>query len=186
MGGAVLSKVQNSGGYVGQVQSYEVVAGHSSLLAMGDFVLETGTGNAATGKAEVDAATAGSLITGVIVGIAPNFENLEQKGLPAGTAGTVLVQVDPMALYELDISTVAVDEDDIGLNAPIVATAATSSGNLVSSNMTLNGTTLITATDQLRVVGLVQDDTGVLGLGAIGNKALVRINESTIKGVVGV
>ena len=184
MAGAQLVKTQGASGYTGKVQTYNVVSGHSSLLAIGDFVSETGTGTA-DGLAGVDATAATGLITGVIVGFAPNISNLEQKGLPAGTAGNVFVEVDPSGLYELEISNGALTVANIGQNADIVATAATSSGNLVRSNMTLNGASPGSATAQMRIIGLVPATDGT-ALGANGNLALVRINESFIKGVVGV
>jgi len=183
--GARLIKTQGGSGYTGKVQTYDVLSTHSTLLAPGDFVSETGTGTSA-GRAGVDASAAAGLITGVITSINPNFSNLEQKGLPASTGGTVQVEVDPYALYEIEIATTALAATSIGLNAEIVATAATSSGGAARSNMTLDGSATGTATAQLRIVGLVEDPDGVLALGAIGNKALVRINESFIKGTVGV
>ena len=85
MSGARLTKTQNSSGYTGKVFTYNVASGHSTLLAIGDFVSETGTGTA-VGKPQVDASAAGGLITGVITSVAPNFSNLEQAGLPASTA----------------------------------------------------------------------------------------------------
>ena len=185
--GASLIKTQGASGYCGKVSTYDVAVGHASLLAQGDFVVITGTATAATGVAQADAAAAGGLITGTIVGFTPNYSNLEQKGLPAATAGSVLVQVDPDALYEIEISNQALAITDVGSNADIDPTEATASGNLVSSNMAIDGSTVAGAgaTAQLRIVGLVPPTDGT-ALGAIGNLALVRINESTVKGVVGV
>jgi hypothetical protein len=187
MSGASLVKTQGASGYTGKVTTYDIASAHASLLAQGDFVTITGTATAATGVAQVDASAAAGLITGVITGFAPNISNLEQKGLPASQAGSVLVQVDPDALYEIDISAQALTVADVGSNADIAATAATQSGNLVSSNMTIDGSTVAGAgaTAQLRIVGLVPPTDGTV-IGAIGNKALIRINESTAKGVVGV
>lgn len=187
MSGASLIKTQGASGYTGKVSSYDVASSHASLLAQGDFVTITGTATAATGVAQVDASSAGGLITGVIVGFDPDYSNLEQKGLPASTAGGVKVQVDPEALYEIEISAGNLAVTDVGSNADIAATAATASGNLVRSNMTLDGSTVAAAgaTAQLRIVGLVPPTDGGT-IGAIGQKAVVRINESTVKGVVGV
>ena len=165
-------------GYCGKIQTYGVASGHASLLAVGDLVIETGTSDTA-GLAQVDAAAATGLITGVIVAIDPNFSALETKGLAAGTAGTVKVQVDPDTLMLAD-SSAAVAVTDVGANADIVATAATASGGLVNSNMTVNTAAPGSATAQMRIVGLPN------GAGGAGTSMLVRINESTVKGVVGV
>ena len=87
--------------YIGKIETYAVKSTHASLLAVGDLVVETGNLEAATGLSEVDAIAAAGLITGVIVGIDFNMSNLEQKGLPAGTAGTVKVANDLSMLLEL-------------------------------------------------------------------------------------
>jgi hypothetical protein len=187
MSGAILQKTQGSGDYTGKVQRFHVDSAHSTLLALGDFVVLTGTAHT-DGVAEVDAAvgTEGTpgLLTGIIVGFEPNYEDLEAKGLAASTGGYVFVQTDPYALFEIEIATTALTVADVGMNFDITATAATSSGNLVSSNMVLDGSTALAATGQIRCVALVEE-TGET-LGAIGQKALCRINESTEKGIVGV
>lgn len=185
--GARLIKTQGGNGYTGKVYTYAVAAGHSTLIAPGDFVSATGTGTT-KGVPYVDATAAAGLISGVVTSVNPNFSNLEQKGLPASTAGTLQVEVDPMALYEIPISGAALAVTDIESNADILATAATSSGGAARSNMTLNGSAVVAsgATGQLRIVGLKEDPDGVLALGAVGNIAIVRINESYVKGVVGV
>jgi hypothetical protein len=63
---------------------------------------------------------------------------------------------------------------DVGLNANLVATAATTSGGLTTSNMTLNATGVATtATLQFRIVRLLTSAAGVLG-----GRAVVRVNKS--------
>jgi len=185
MAGFVLSKTQTASDYVGKVQTFHVKSDHASLLAIGDLVVLTGTAHT-DGTAQVDAASAGGLITGVIVGFKPNIASLETKGLAANTANYVYVQTDPMALYEATTVTTALTVASVGSNFDISATAATSSGNLVFSNMKIDGSAGGTsATAQIRVVGLIPI-SGVT-LGAVGyQNVLCRINESTEKGVVGV
>jgi hypothetical protein len=184
MSGANLIKTQGSGDYTGKVQRYHVDSGHATLLAQGDFVKITGTAFT-NGVAEVDAASAGGLITGFIVGFEPDYSDLEQKGLPASTAGYVYVQNDPYALFEIPIGTTALAVTDVGSNFDITATAATASGSLVRSNMVLDGSAGAGAnTAQLRVVALKPESGETLG--AVGQIAICRINESTEKGTVGV
>lgn len=162
--------------YTGKVQTFAVAAAHATLLAVGDLVRITGTARASDGMAEVDAAAAGQTLTGPIVGIDFNMQNLEQKGLPAGTAGTVKVATDPLLLMEAEAST-TVALDDVGANADIVATEATASGGLVNSNMKVNTTAPAAATAQIRIEGLKDGNT------ASGATLICRINESTSSAV---
>lgn len=166
------------GRYTGKVQTYGVDAGHATLLAVGDLVVETGTSDS-DGLAEVDAASAGSLITGVIVAIDPDLSNLERKGLPASTAGKVKVAVGREMLLEAESST-TVAAGDVGGNADIVATAATTTGNLVNSNMKVDTSSVGAASAQIRIVG--RKDGGT----AADTTLICQINESTVDGTTGV
>lgn len=174
--------------YCGKIQAYAVDAAHATLLAVGDLVVETGNLDAASGISEVDAISAGTgnLITGVIVAIDPDYSDLERKGLPASTAGTVKVAVDPDMLLEAETSGGTFALTDVGGNLPAVVTAATASGGLVNSNMTVNATGAASSTtEQLRVVG-VKDSGDITYPAPAGTTLIVRINESTIGGAVGV
>ena len=166
--------VQSIGGgtYNGKVQTFGVASGHATLIAVGDLVRITGTADA-TGLALVDASAAAQLITGCVVSIEPNFSNLEQAGLPAGTAGKVKVAVDRNMLMEAPSST-TVAVTDVGGNSEIVATAATLSGGLAISNMTVNTAAAISGTAQIRIEGLKDGGT------AAGTILYCRINESTL------
>ena len=165
--------------YCGKVETYAVDAAHATLLSTGDLVTETGNLDAATGISEIDASVAGGLITGVIVGVDYDMSNLERKGLPASTAGTVKVAVDKDMLLEAETSGGTFALTDVGGNLPILATAATASGGLVNSNMTVNTTgASISATDQIRVIG-VKDSGSITYPAPIGTTLICRINEST-------
>ena len=166
--------VQSIGGapYNGKIIHLGVNAVHATLLAKGDLVVSTGTANS-KGLQECDAISTSSLITGVITGFLPNFSDLEQQGLPALTAGTALVAVGRDMLLEVASST-TVAVTDVGQNAACVVTAATLSGGLVHSNMTLNTASFGAATDQIRLEGLKDGGT------AAGTICYVRINESTL------
>jgi hypothetical protein len=166
--------------YNGRVQTYSVASTHATLLAVGDLVIETGVADA-NGVAGVDAAAAGGLISGVIVAIAYNMSNLEQAGLPAGTAGTVMVApATSDLLLTAYVNASGITVNDVSANADIVATAATLTGGLANSNMVINGASYGSATAQIRIVGLVDGATGASA------KVYCRINESTVTGVVGV
>ena len=168
------------GDYTSKVQTFYVKSTHSTLLAVGDLVVETGTAaNNPEGYSEVDAASAGGLILGAIVAIDPNFSNLEQVGLPASTAGYVKVLTDPLALYVANVAAGGIVATDVGLNADVTVTAATATGGLVNSNMVITSS-FGTGTAGIRIVGLID--------GAVGASAAVvcRINESSITSTTGV
>jgi len=170
----------NGGAYCGSVTRYHVNASHSTLLAIGDAVVITGTANT-DGVAEVDAASAGGLITGVIVGfdIAPN--DLNSKSLAASTAGYVYVADEPYLLLKASYSGGTPAVTDVGGNADIVVTAATTSGGLVYSNMVVDASSFGSATAQVRLEKIVYEADGTTI-----DYLVVKINESTVTGVVGV
>lgn len=168
-----------------KLKTFDIAASHASRLAIGDVVRITGTATAVTSVPQVDAAAAGQSVTGVVAGFVPNYatESFTDTGLPASTAGTALVICDPLAYYEVDVSNGPLVVADVGLNADIVATAATLNGGLSISNMTINSTgKATTSTLQFRIEKLLTDSAGVLG-----NRALVRVNNDTfITGATGV
>ena len=176
---------QQSNDHTGKVQTFHVAATHATLLAVGDAVVLTGTADANTGIAGVDKAvgTEGTpgLITGVIIGIGPNYSDLEQAGLPASTAGFVQVETDPYTLFEVETSNGATAITDVGTNVDIVATAASASGGLANSNMTIDAGTYAAASGQFRLVR-IKDPTALVA----GSTMIVRVNESTEKGTVGI
>lgn len=184
MAGFILDLSQGSADHNGKLESYSVDVGHSTILAPGDVVKLTGTSDA-DGIAGVDAATQSANMIGVIAAFEPLFEgeSLSETGLPASTAGTARVHIDPMLNFIVE-SSAALAADDVGLNADAEVTAATKTGGLTISNMKLDaGTKGTTASRHFRIVGLVPNDDGVID----GLKARVRINASSINaGTVGV
>lgn len=169
----------------GKLERFDVAAAHATRLAIGDLVRLTGTATAVTGVAQVDAPTAGQSVTGVISGIVPGFatENFTDTGLAAATAGSLLVQCDPRAEYEVDVVNGPLVVANVGLNATYVATAATNTAGYTQSNMVLNATGVATTeTLPFRIIKLLVGSDGVLG-----SRALVRLNESTmIAGAAGI
>lgn len=168
----------------GKVKTFTVASTHGTRLAIGDVVVITSTSDA-NGIQQVDAAAAGAAVSGVIVGIVPNFatESFTNTGLAASTAGSVLVNIDPRAEYEVDVSNGPLLVTEVGLNLPLVATAATVSGGLTISNMTVNRTgAATTAATEFRLNKLLVGSDGVLG-----SRCIVTINNSTnIAGAAGV
>lgn len=184
-GGFKFLKTQSQGDVTGKQYLYEVAAAHSTALASGDVIRITGTANATTGVPLADAAAASESITGVMSAALPTFsgEALSNASLAALTGGSILVNIDTQALYEVDVSNGPLAVTSVGLNANLVATSATTTGGVTSSAMTVNATGVATTqTLPFRIVALKEDEDGVLG-----NVAVVRINNSTISdGAVGV
>jgi len=170
-----------AGDYTSKVRTFYVASGHGSLLAVGDMVVETGTAaNNPEGYSEVDAVSGTGLILGAIVSINFNTANLDNAtGLAAGTAGYAKVLTDPYALYIANVAAGGILATDVGLNADITATAATTSGGITNSNMVI-ASSFATATAGMRIVSLID--------GAVGASAAVicRINESSITSTTGV
>lgn len=168
----------------GKVKTFTVAAAHATRLSPGDAVVITSTADA-NGIQQVDAAAAGAAFTGIIESVDPNFttEAFTDIGLPAGVAGSVKVNTDPRAIYEVDVSNGPLVITDVGLNLPLVAAAATVSGGLSISNMTVNKTgAATTAATEWRLVKLVTGSDGVLG-----SRCQVRANNTTtIAGAAGV
>lgn len=167
-------------GYTGKVKTYTVAAAHATLLAPGDVMRITGVADS-DGVQQVDAAAAGATVTGILVSVAPNISNLEQAGLPAGTAGTVQLLVDPDAVYEVDVSNGPAVLADVGTNFDITATAATLQGSLAISNMVVDQDTASAASGQFRIEGIKDGD-----ITTTINTVFAKINESTVSGTVGV
>lgn len=179
-----------------RITAYAVASDYATALFPGDPVVVTATGNAAEISAvgvgtvpigamsQVEKATAGSgnKITGVIVGVAANPDNLSRRYLPASTGGVVFVNNDPQTEFEIQA-----DEDvvaaDIGANAALVYTN-TGDTNTGQSGAELDSSTIATTAGlQLRILGVVSRADN-----ESGNFAKVRVrinNHSEITGIAG-
>ena len=175
MAGFQLSKTQGASGYTGKVQTYAFLAADANLMAVGDAVIVSGTANA-DGVASITRANggAGTAITGTIDSFAPDLSNLELKGRTASTARLAQIQIDPDAVYELEIGSVLAITD-VEANFLLTPTAPTTTGSLVRSAMVSGAAS---ATGPLRLIGLKIDSTGVLALGAVGNSGIFTIIRS--------
>ena len=181
MSGFTFVRSMSNAGVAGKLERYHVDAAHATRLAAGDVVASTGTSHT-DGVNECDAWSSGAML-GVISAVEPLIEGeqLSETSLPASTAGYVLVNIDPLAIYEADADVTLV-EANVGLNLNVNATAATKSGNMARSNMTLDQSTLATtATHIFRVHKLVENASGTLG-----GRAQVVVNNHEFKaGAVG-
>lgn len=164
--------------YTGAVKRYKKEA--STIIAVGDPVVLTGSAEAVTGIALVDRAAAGAgTITGVVVAIDVNRDDLSKKHLAAADSGYVLVADDPELVFEIqedsDTSNIAIT--DVGEFCDIVVADANTTLGL--SVVELDSSNAGTG-DQVRILGLVQREDNELGANA---KWEVVINEHTYKAV---
>ena len=172
-----LSRTHSQGDVTGKQFEYDVDAAHVTILAPGDAIRVTGVASA-DGTPQADASTATVSVTGILFAVKPNFtgEALSNTALPATTAGSIQVDVDPRALYEVDVSGTTLVVGDVNQNIDLVATAATTTGGLSISNMTVNGTTAgANVLFPFTIIALLTSDAGVFG-----DRALVRVNASTV------
>lgn len=178
MAGFEFSRTHSQGDVTGKQFQYNIPATDSVRYAPGDVVVITGDADS-DGISQVVAAgaTTGG-ITGVIFSVDPTFEGeaLSNTGRTPSINSFVNVNVDTQALYEVDVANGPLVVANTGLNIGIVADAATLSGGLTVSNMTVDASTdAVTVTLPFTIVRLLEDDDEVLG-----NRALVRVNNSTL------
>lgn len=176
-GGFKHVNTESQGDVTGKQKTFSVLAATNEVIVPGDLVRIAGTANA-QGIANVAIAPTGSACTGVVQSIDPTFagESLSTTHHKAQTLGTLKVNVDPNATYEVDVANGPLAITDVGLNCPAVVTAATANGGLFPSVMKANATgKAATSTLPLHIVALKEDSDGVLG-----NVAIVRLNETTV------
>lgn len=180
--GLAPKRYRNGSPWMGALRTYYRPATDANALFVGDPVILAGTGDSAGVPGVVRAGVTGQ-ITGVVVGFRPvTGANMliPPRFLAASTAGYVLVADDPALLFEIQDNGTGIS-GDIGLNANLVA----GTGNQLTglSAYQLDATTkAVTATLQLRIVGLEQKTNNVLGL---NNNWLVAINLPTETGAAG-
>lgn len=176
-GGFKHANSDSQGSITGKQKTFSVLAATTEIIAPGDLVRIAGTANA-QGIADVAIAPTGAACTGVVMSVPLTLagESLSITHHVSGTLGTVLVNVDPNATYEVDVANGPLAITDVGMNCPAVVTEATASGGLVASVMTANATGVaVTATLPLHIVSIKEDAAGV-----IGNVAIVRLNATTV------
>lgn len=169
---------RNGAPYNGAVNAYYVPASYGTALFVGDPVVKTGTANAAGTLPEINKAAAGTTnrITGVIVGFAPDPDNLGLTYNPASTERVVYVCDDPDVIFEIQADgtpTAAM----IGLNAVLIYTNAGSTATGRSGAELSIGTAPATTVGfQMNILRVVDRPDNELGEFA---KLEVRINTHT-------
>ena len=176
-GGFKLLNTDSQGDVTGKQKTFAVLAATPQTIVSGDAVRIAGSANA-QGIADVALTSTTGALTGIVMSVDPTFagEALSQTWHASATLGKVKVNVDPNALYEVDVSNGPLAITQVGLNCPVVTTEAVVTGTLAPSLMTANATgAATTATLPLQIVALKEDDNGVLG-----NVAVVRLNATTV------
>lgn len=161
--------------YNGAVNRYFVASDYGTALFVGDPVIVSGSGDAdgVPGVERASAAT-NNPILGVIVGVAPDPDNLTRRYIPASTGGYVLVADDPSLLFEIQEDSVggALAVTDIGMNTNLASGTGDTATGL--SGFELDSSEVdTTAADQLQIVGLSQKADNEIGDNA---NWLVKIN----------
>lgn len=146
--------------YQGRTRMYKKEA--SVAMAPGDIVVATGTCSTTDPSFPLITIGVGSegskstAITGVVVGIVPNYNDLTKQALAAADTGFVLVDVDPRTIYE-------VSED--GVAGYMAVTAVGGGVDLIwstydtltqRSNVLIDSSTIGTSGQQLKILGLAQ------------------------------
>ena len=171
--------------YNGQCMRFYHAAGTTVThdLAVGDLVTFSGTSNAVgVPGAVIATAGTGNACLGSIVAIEPQPSHLDRASwIDGADAGYIQVATDPMLIFEAQANA-AVAITAVGRNAPMVQTSATSR-TTGASGQECNATSSSTASDQLKIVGIVQraDNT----VNSTDNKVLVIINNHLFKGGTG-
>lgn len=187
--GLIPVKTKGASSYAGRSTPYYVPSSYGTALYIGDPVVITGTSNtsaAGQGKQfpagslpEINRATAGDTnpVTGAIIGLEVDPNNLDKTYNPASTARVVYVDDDPNTIFEIQSDSAnAVAATDIGSNANIVYTHSGEPATGLSGAELNTASMTTTATYQLRILGIVNRPDNALGVNA---KLHIQINNHT-------
>lgn len=177
-------RYRNGAPWTGAVRRYFHPAADGTALFVGDPVIIAGSGDAdGTPTATRATAAGGNRWTGCVVGFEPNPTIIANGYGAASTAFYVLVADDPALLFEIQDDSVggALAATSIGLNADFIA-AAGSTATKQSGFMLDSSTAAVTATLQMRIIGLEQRADNEIGATA---KWLVANNLPTETGAAG-
>jgi hypothetical protein len=157
-------RVQGTSGTCGIIETF-FLDGTTDPVAIGDVVVAVAGNsltNNGTGFSTVSVLTsnitAGTTVVGVVVGFEVDPSNLLRTGRTVGDGNAIVrVAIDANQVYAVEVDLSTVPSTSIGKNFGIdAATPATINGNLMTSNMTIQGESLV-ATVAWRVVGADPD-----------------------------
>lgn len=184
---------RNGAPYNGAATPYYVPSTYATALFVGDPVVVTGTSNTSEiegfipgSLAEVNraAAAGGNYITGAIVSVGRNPDNLSKTYSPASTEAIVWVADDPDLLFEIqeDGDTTPLAATSVSANADLIYTHAGSTVTGRSGAELDSSTVNTTATLQLRILRILNRQDNAIG--EFG-KWLVSINLHTQRRALG-
>jgi hypothetical protein len=168
----------------GAVREYLVPSADGTALFVGDAVQPYTAGGTAgvvvngrdcEGMPTCIQASATSILLGVVVGFLPDQDDLMQRHRLLSTNRIALVVDDPSVIFEIEEinSGTALTSTEVGLNTRLSVGAGHTTTGL--SGMVLdNGQEVTTATEPLRIIGLVKRPDNNYGLGA---KWMVTLND---------
>jgi len=179
-------RYRNGAPWTGACRRYFHPATDATALYIGDPVIIAGSADTdGTPTATRATAAGGSRWTGCVIGFEPN-STLNAAGFgAASTAFYVLVADDPSLLFEIqeDGLVTPLAATSVGLNADFIA-ASGNNATKQSGFMLDSSTAAVTATLQMRIVGLEQRADNAIGDGATA-KWLVANNLPTETGAAG-
>lgn len=138
-----------------QLEPFSVLAADATALFVGDVVKSAGTADANGVQAVTRVTGNTDQPLGVIVGMVPDYSNLNTAMYrAASTARSLFVYADPDAVYEIQANA-ATALADVGLNVGLTFTAGSTTTGLsgMQADMATKNTT---ATLPLKIVGVVQ------------------------------
>lgn len=166
--------------WMGNLETFSILASDATAVFMGDVVKSGGSADA-NGVQAVTRATANTdLPSGVVVGMVPDYSNLNTPQYRlASTLRQLFLCVDPTVVYEVQANAATVLAD-VGLNVGLAFTAGstTTGQSAMQADMATKATT---ATLPLKIVGVVQRPDQDMADSA-NWKLLVTLNSNNFAG----
>ncbi len=185
---------RNGAPYNGAANTYHVASTYGTNLFVGDPVSVTGTSNTAEvdgfipgslPEVEKTAAGTGAYLTGVIVAVGPNRDDLTKTYSPLNTASVVWVADDPDLVFEVqeDGDTTPLAETSVSANVDLIHTVAGSTVTGLSGTELDSSTVNTTNTLQMKIMRICNSITNEVGAFA---KWEAMINLHTQRNTTGV
>ena len=173
--------------YLPVLETFVIVGGAGTLaIALGDIVVSTGTATVEGIPTAIRLTDANGDVGSTTLGIVEGFDidpDNEVVGIPAATLGNrkVLVNINPFALFEVDVTGTTLVIADVGNNIGVNVVDSTV-GGISASGMTVEDTTAATTiTLPFRIYSITEFD---LTTPTIATKVLVMPNSTFFKSPV--
>jgi len=176
---------QGGSNHSGGFTEYPILDNYATAIFAGDFMVRGTDGYVVEAGASPSGASAATSTIGVAVG----FRYVGSDGTPvwsqyydgnaANTEAFAYVADDPNQLFVVQGDGVGAttDQDDLGMNAPVILTAgSTSTGN--SGTVMDSSSAAITAALAVRIIKIVKDGENEYRSGTDTNNVIVRITSN--------